>query len=125
MRRDAGAALVMVLAVLFAVAAAGTALCLRTDETVRSTHAMRANLAARYAAQAGVESARAALARDPAHAGQTLRFDDFDVVVAVDPSLEGQREVRVTASGPRSHAVLACTLRLGPGLPVVTSWRER
>lgn len=124
LRRHRGAALIMSLALLFVVAAAGAALCLRVSETARSNVAERWNVAARCAAQAGVERARATLAGDAAYAGETFRFDAFDVVVGVTPAPDGYRAVRSTATSPAARAVVEAKLRLGSGLPTIESWRE-
>jgi type II secretory pathway component PulK len=121
---QSGAALLLAIAALVVVAAAGAALCLRVSETARSNVSERANLAARYAAQAGVEKARAAIARDPAYAGESFRFDDFDVDVKTTSDADGRRVVRSTAASATSRAWVEATLRVGAGLPVVESWRE-
>jgi len=123
--RRTGVALIFAIAALFVVAAAGAALCLRTTETARSNVAERTDLDARYAAQAGVERARWALARDAAYSGGAFRFDAFDVDVRVATSDGGRRVVRATATSAASRAWCEATLRPGVGLPVVESWRDR
>lgn len=122
--RRSGVALITALALLLVVAAAGAALCVRVTETARSNVAERETLAARYAAEAGIERARWALAKDAAYAGETLRFDAFDVAVRVAARPDGRREARSIAASPSAHAVAAATLRLGGSLPVVETWRE-
>jgi hypothetical protein len=122
--KRSGAALIMSLALLVVVAAAGAALCVRVTETSRSNVAERQDLAARYAAEAGIERARWSLARDAAFAGESLRFEAFDVTIRVTPAADGRREVRAVASSPSSHAAASATLRLGASLPVVEAWRE-
>lgn len=123
--RDRGTALIMALALLFVVAATGAALCLRVEETSRSNVAERRDLAARYAAEAGVERARAALAADANWAGETFAFDAFDVAVEVARGDGDCREVRSRASSPAAHATAFAKLRLGSGLPSVASWNDR
>jgi type II secretory pathway component PulK len=122
---ERGASLILALGLLFVVAAAGAALCLRTDETVRENVAQRANLAARYAAQAGVEKARLALSNDAAYAGETFRFDTFDVSVAVTSDDVAHRIVRVTATCATARAGVDVKLRLASGLPSIDVWSER
>ncbi len=122
--KRSGAALIMALALLLVVAAAGAALCLRVTETARSNIGERESLAARYAAEAGIERARWSLARDAAYAGEPMRFGAFDVTICVTTAGDGRREVRAVASSSSSHAAISATLRLGDALPVVDAWRE-
>jgi hypothetical protein len=114
----------MVLFLLAAVAAAGATLCLRVVDTAKDNVLERASLAARYAAQAGVERARWSLARDAEYDGESMRFGAFDVAVTVTCAADGTRAVHAVASSPAMSTTADATLRLTAGLPAVTSWHD-
>ena len=122
--RQSGISLTIALLALVAVSAAGAALYASTERTVRVNATSRDRLAARYAAEAGVEKARWALARDASYAGETLRFDAFDVTVKVTAGPDGRSTVHAVAASPAMHASADATLRLTSALPIVESWRE-
>ena len=122
--RRTGATLVMVLMLLLAVATAGATLCLRASDTARLNVLGRERLAARYAAEAGIARARASLAHDAAYAGETIRFDAFDVAIRVAPSPDGRRAVRAVATSPTAHTAVEAKLRLTSGLPAIDAWAD-
>jgi len=90
-------------------------------------------LEATWAAQGGVEKARAELSRDPGWRGGAAAFGRSSAVVEVRP-VEGDPGLREVISigsveGPGTANVaarcrVAATLRLGERLPAVLSWRE-
>ena len=131
--RSRGAALLIALGMLVVVATAGVVLQQRTLDLAKATTRGRLQLAARWAAEGGIESARAALARDAAFTGSTLRVGATEVVVTVradaaDAALRHVRAVAVVApSGPAAaseRVQIDAVLRVGPGLPSRGGWSQ-
>jgi hypothetical protein len=130
---DRGIAFYMV--VLFTVFLGGLCLAFRGSFTaaVRDRSRERAAVAAVYAAQGGVERARAALARDPSWKGGATAVGrgSAEVVVREVPGEPGYRTVVSVGAipGPGVGNVAAkrrveVVLLLGEGLPRIVSWRD-
>ena len=80
-----------------------------------------------WAAEGGVEHARAALARDPSWSGGTVDVGTHVVSIAVSPlgtDSDADREITVDVPGT-APTRLVVRLALGPGLPSVVAWSRR
>ncbi len=133
-RREEGGFIVTVLvlfvllAVTMAVSARGTFHALLRDRP-----RAKADTAALYAAQGGVEKARVALAGDPSWTGGGIAVARATAAVAVRP-VAGEpalREIVSVGTDPgggsdstRARRRIAAVVRLGGALPTVISWRE-
>jgi Tfp pilus assembly protein PilV len=123
-RRESGVSLTIALVALFVTAASAAALFATTERTARSNSAERGRLAARYAAEAGVERARWAIGRDSAYEGERMQFDGFDVTIDAVGQHAEERCVIVEVTGSRGKSRVEATLREAPGLPVVIRWND-
>ena len=124
LRTEAGLTLSIALVALVAVAASGAALYATTERTVRVNATSRDRVAARYAAEAGIERARWALGRDASYTGETMRFGAHDVTVKVTAAPQGRWAVHALAASPTMRASIDATLRPTSSLPVVETWRD-
>jgi hypothetical protein len=121
--------------VFFVVIAAGLALTARGTFTslLRERPRQRVSLAAFYAAQGGLEAARAALLRDGAWTGGTVAVGECSAAVTVE-AVPGRADLREVVSigthagggnemlGARRR--VSATLLLAPGGAEVVAWRE-
>jgi hypothetical protein len=130
---EGGFAIVVVLLLLVIAAAISVDFAGRFSAVMRDRGTSRASTAALYAAQGGVERARAALARDASWTGEDLVVGDAVASVRV-AAVEGAtdlRRVEVVGVAPakaqanfRAQRRIDAVVRLGPGLPRVVGWRE-
>ena len=135
-RRESGVFLYILLIFVILSVALTVSLGGNFTALVRDRPRERAALAAVYAAQGGIERARAALARDPAFGGDrpdsvAVGRGSAEVTVGRVPGEPELREIVSIGSipGPGVDGIAARTgivarVRLGPALPRVLSWRE-
>jgi hypothetical protein len=132
-RAEGGYIVYTVLVFVILIAALSVGLRGALQAAVRDRPRERSAVAAVYAAQGGIEKARAALARDPSWAGGTVAVGRGSAEVAVR-EVSGEPSLRTVVSigsvpGPGAGNVAAkrrveVRLRLGEGLPSILSWRE-
>jgi hypothetical protein len=119
-RNDRGAALPAALALVVVVTSAGYASLSRARTELAAARCEAVHERAVHAADAGVETARAALARDPAWAGGTVRVGTCDVVVAVTRGDGGWFvSSRAQPGDVRARVLLT---QVEGRLPAVTGW---
>ena len=133
-RRRRGAALMVALAVLVAVAALTVALHAHTRQIAETTQVDLLALESRCAADGALEHARWSLARDPSFSGSSRKIGRCATQVRVEtPSGQPHhRTLHVESHAPGSgtvphgaHSRLEVTLlRQGDGLPSIVAWQE-
>lgn len=130
-RGESGTAFYLLVVVSVITLASGILLQGRFRALLQERTTGRHSLAARWAAEGGVEKARAALAADPAWSGGAVDMGRGRAVVEVREILPGLREIVSIADFPvaapdtiRARRRIRAVVRLGEGLPAVTSWAE-
>ena len=132
-RREGGFSLLLLLALVAVASVCSIALLGRLQHLARERVRTRASDAAFWAAQGGVERARAALARDPGWGGGEAALGRGRVEVRVEP-VEGEPDCRAVRSlgfdpglgteATAARRTVTAVLRLGDGPPRVVAWRE-
>ncbi len=132
-RREEGFSLFLMISLAVCGSVVALGLMERIQSMARDRVRCRAAEAARWAAEGGIEKARAALAADPAWTGAVLDVGGNRVEVRVE-AVEGDgrlRRVRSLGVDPglgteatAAKRTLAAVLRLGPGGPRIVEWRE-
>jgi hypothetical protein len=121
-RGERGFLLPGALALLLVVTAAGGVMLARSRTLLASSQTALRGAQALHAADGGLETARAALAADPAWPGASVRVGACDVTVRVERAGSGWR-VAVRAQ-PGDARVEADLDPVAGGLPRVRSWRR-
>ncbi len=128
-RNEHGAVLVFALLIATVLGAAYTALRSGTDALATSDARYADRLTALYAAQGGVQAARAALRHDPSYRGAELGIGRcrIDISVLAEAGATSRWRVRVRASlgGRRAAGIDVLLAATAPdALPAIVSWQE-
>jgi type II secretory pathway pseudopilin PulG len=131
--RESGFTLLVAVAVAVVLGTLLLVTAQRVADVARDGDRDRAALSATYAAQGGVEAARAALARDPSWTGGTFPVGRGEAIVAAAP-VAGDADLRAVVvlgrhpwtggASAEARTRVEVRLRLRPGLlPEIRSWR--
>ena len=122
MKNERGILLMSVLLLVLVVSALGTTMLVRSRTMLVSATTAVTDEQALQAADGGVETARAALLRDPAWAGETVRIGSMEVEVHVDRHDVGWSvHSRARPGGVRLEVQLRAD---GENLPLVRAWHR-
>ncbi len=125
--RESGFSILLVLALALLLSTLAMVTAQRMMDLSRDGRRGRDSAAVLYAAEGGVEAARAALVRDPAWAGGSVDVDGIGVRVTVERLSAEPAAFRVAAVAVgrgASRRVEAVLLARGTALPSLASWKE-